>query len=99
MAQKSRTLTTKQIEKKLSGLSSWSVNKKQTELEKAFKMPSFVAGLAFTAKVAVHAEVLGHHPEIELSYERVIVKLSTHDVKGLTNADFELAKRIDQVTS
>ena len=54
-------------------------------------------GLAFVAKVAVHAEVMNHHPDIELSYGKVKVKLSTHDAKGLTTLDFELAKRIDGI--
>lgn len=57
--------------------------------------PSYVVAFTFVARIVVHAEVMGHHPDIELSYGKVRVKLSTHDVKGLTNADFALAKKID----
>ncbi len=94
---KLKSLTQKQIEKKLLGLSGWEVNKKWTVIEKEFQTSSFVAGLAFVAKIAVHAEVMGHHPDILLSYGKVNVKLSTHDVEGLTNDDFELARRIENV--
>lgn len=83
--------------KKMKALSGWEVNKKGTEIHKTFKTTSFVAGLSFVARIAVHAEVLGHHPVVELSYTSVVVTLSTHDVKGLTQNDFELAKKIDAI--
>ena len=76
----------------------WSVNSAGTQISRTFVMGSFVSGLAFVAKIAVHAEVLEHHPDIELTYSRVKVKLSTHDAKGLTALDFDLAKRIDEIT-
>ncbi len=87
------------IEKHLFKLSDWKLNTKQTELFRTFLFPSFVTGLAFVAKITVHAEVMGHHPDIELSYGKVKVKLSSHDAGGLTKADFELAKKIDELTS
>jgi len=90
-----KQLTTKQIEKKLSQISEWHLNKKLTEISKQYPFPSYVSGLAFIAKIAVHAELLQHHPTVELSYGKVLVTLSTHDLKGLSEKDFELAKRID----
>jgi 4a-hydroxytetrahydrobiopterin dehydratase len=90
-----KQLSQKQIEKKLSQISEWHLNKKLTEISKAFTFSSYVSGLAFVAKIAVHAELLGHHPTVELSYGRVVVTLTTHDTKGLSDKDFELAKRID----
>lgn len=86
------------VTKKLLKISGWTVNAKETELSKIFEEPNFVSGLAFVAKIAVHAEVLGHHPTIELSYKKVKVRLSTHDVKGLTRLDFDLATRIDNLS-
>ena len=85
------------IEKRLKNISGWQLNKKQTELSKSFEFPSFITGLAFVAKIAVHAEILDHHPTIELTYTSVRVILTTHDVKGLSAADFALAKRIDSL--
>ncbi len=76
-------------------LPAWNINSKQTEISRSFEFANFLSGLAFIAKVAVHAEILNHHPEIELTYTKVKIKLTTHDIKGLSSLDFELAKRID----
>lgn len=90
-----KKLSQTDVTKNLLKISEWTVNTKSTELSKSFDVASFVAGLSFVARVAVHAEVMGHHPVVELSHTKVKVKLTTHDVKGLTRTDFELAKRID----
>lgn len=95
MATQNKKLRESDIVKKFSKISEWNLNAKQTELSKTFLFASFMHGFAFVAKVAVHAEVMGHHPDIELSYGKVKIKLTTHDVKGLTSADFDLAKKID----
>lgn len=94
-----KTLTEPQILKKLAGISGWMTNKKQTELSKSFDTSSFVDGLSLVARITVHAELMNHHPTIELSYDAVKVTLTTHDVKGLTAKDFELAERIDKLGS
>jgi len=97
MARKKSPLKEKDVKKKLAAISGWAPNKRHTELSKTFAFPSFITGLAFVAKITVHAEVINHHPDIELSYGKVKVKLSTHEVKGLTGKDFELAERIDRL--
>ncbi|MCF7815961.1 MAG: 4a-hydroxytetrahydrobiopterin dehydratase [Candidatus Pacebacteria bacterium] len=97
MTKQIKKLSTKEIEKSMRKVSDWTANAKQTELQQTFYFPSFLAGLAFVAKIAVHAEVSQHHPVIELSYEKVKVKLATHDCKGLTINDFKLAERIDGI--
>jgi 4a-hydroxytetrahydrobiopterin dehydratase len=56
----------------------------------------FAAAIAFVDRVAVEAEDLGHHPDILVhGWNKVRLTLSTHSQGGLTNADFELAGRID----
>ena len=92
-----KKLSPKDIEKKLKKLSEWTLNTKGTELSRIFTFPSYVTAFTFVARIVVHAEVMGHHPDIELSYGKVKVKLSTHDAKGLTNADFELAKKVNNL--
>lgn len=92
-----KKLTQKDIEKRLKKITDWSINTKQTELVKTFQFSNFVNGLGFVAKIAVHAEILNHHPEITLSYGKVKILLSTDEVKGITALDFELAKRIDSI--
>jgi len=96
---KVKQLKTKEITKMLEDFSGWSVNKGETQLSKTFVFPNFVAALAFCAKVAVHAEVLSHHPDIELSYGKVKIKLTTHEAGGLSKLDFKLAKKIDRLES
>ena len=97
MARDPKPLNKKDVDKHLRLISEWAVNSKGTILSRTLLLPSFISALAFVAKIAVHAEVLQHHPDIELSYGKVKIKLTTHDAKGLTKADFELAKRIDNL--
>jgi len=99
MARAPKALTQKEVTKRMRTLAEeWQVNKRCTEISRTFSLATFVTALAFVAKITVHAEILGHHPDIELSYGKVKVKLKTHDVKGLTTKDFGLAKRIDKLT-
>lgn len=90
-------LSVSNIEKEIQKLSDWEANKHHTTISKLFEFPSFISALAFIAKITVHAEVLQHHPDIELSYGKVKVKLTTHHTGGLTHLDFALAERIDGI--
>ena len=90
-----KKLSLSEVSKKVQKYPKWSLNTKGTEISRTFLFSNFVNALSFVAKVTVHAEILEHHPDIELSYGKVKVILSTHDVKGLTVKDFDLAKKID----
>lgn len=61
------------------------------ELTRTFKFGDFVAALAFVNRVGEQAEKAGHHPDIDIRYNRVRLSLVTHDAGGLTAKDFELA--------
>lgn len=92
-------LSVSQPERELEKLSEgWELNKNETQISKLFEFPTFISALAFVAKITVHAEVLQHHPDIELSYGKVKVKLTTHSVDALTKHDFALAERIDGIS-
>lgn len=93
-----KAFTKKEVEKQLRALSEWKPNAKHTQISKTYAFSSFISGLAFIAKISVHAEVLNHHPTIELSYGNVKVTLTTHSAKGLTRGDFELAGRIENLS-
>lgn len=54
-----------------------------------------IEAAGFVMRVAIVAEVLDHHPDLRLVYNRVELTLSTHDPGGVTQRDFDLAKRID----
>lgn len=91
-------LTTKERTKHLKKLhTDWSLQLRNTKLVRTWKFPNYLDAFIFVARISVHAEVQKHHPDIQLSYGRVKVTLSTHEVRGLTKADFKLAERIDMI--
>jgi len=87
-----------EITKELKKLSSWQLNSKSTILYKTFTFKEHLDALVCIARITVHAQVLNHHPDIEFSFKKVKVSLSSDDLKGLTKVDFDLAKRIDVLT-
>jgi 4a-hydroxytetrahydrobiopterin dehydratase len=64
-------------------------------IHKDFAFPGFRGAMAFVNRVAERAGAAGHHPDIEIHYNRVIVSLSTHDAGGVTEKDVALAAEID----
>lgn len=66
-------------------------------LAKAYSFPDFVTALAFVNRVGEIAEQQGHHPDIYLTWGKVEIKTWTHKIDGLTESDFILAAKIDQV--
>jgi 4a-hydroxytetrahydrobiopterin dehydratase len=73
----------------------WSCQGK--ELHKKFTFKSFLPGIEFVNKIAEAAESAGHHPDITINYNVVGISLSTHSEGGITQKDFDLASKIDQV--
>jgi 4a-hydroxytetrahydrobiopterin dehydratase len=63
-----------------------------------FTFPGFRSAIAFVNRVAELAEAAGHHPDIEIHYNRVDLSLSTHDAGGVTEKDVALAAEIDVIT-
>ena len=76
----------------------WTVVREH-QLERAFEFPDFITALAFVNKIGEVAEAEGHHPDIELGWGRVAVRIFTHKVDGLTESDFILAAKIDALSS
>ncbi len=66
-------------------------------IQKPFSFNDFKGALEFVNKVGVLAEAEGHHPDIQLSYGKVIIELWTHAVSGLSENDFILAAKIDEL--
>lgn len=63
-------------------------------LEATFRTGSFAAGADLVARIAEVAEARGHHPDVDLRYPRVHVRLVSHDVGGLTSRDVDLAAAV-----
>lgn len=66
-------------------------------IRRKYKTSGWKATLMVVNTVGHLAEAAWHHPDLTVSYAFVIVKLCTHDAKGITNKDFELAAKIEQV--
>jgi 4a-hydroxytetrahydrobiopterin dehydratase len=73
----------------LASLPGWQVE--NGELTQTFVFEGFLAALAFVNRVGERAEQAGHHPDIDIRYNRVRLSLVTHDAGGLTVKDFDLA--------
>lgn len=92
------TLSSKQLTQKLKSLEHFEPTPKKSKLNAEFTFPTYVAALVFIARVTVFAEVLQHYPDIHFTHKKVKVSLTTHDVKGLTQKDVDLAKRIESIS-
>src|SRR3989344_7047999 len=79
----------------LKQVNGWKLSDDAKHITKEFKFKNFVEALAFTNKIGAIAEGEGHHPDVELSWGRVGVSLTTHAIKGLSENDFILAAKID----
>ena len=78
-------------------IGSWWTIKNEHHLESEFPFDDFAQALEFTNQVGAVAEEEGHHPDILLSYGRVEIKLWTHAINGLSENDFILAAKIDEL--
>jgi 4a-hydroxytetrahydrobiopterin dehydratase len=64
-------------------------------IRKSFQRGDFVGSVSFVRSLVEPAEAMNHHPDLEISWDKVTVSLSTHSEGGVTAADFELAAKID----
>ncbi|MGD0480006.1 MAG: 4a-hydroxytetrahydrobiopterin dehydratase [Terracidiphilus sp.] len=82
-------LSSEESQSRLASLSGWKIE--AGELVKTFQFKDFRAALHFVNGVGEQAEQAGHHPDIDIRYNRVRLALTTHDAGGLTQKDFDLA--------
>ena len=86
-------LTPAQIKTALPSVPQW--QKKGANIIRAFRFKDFVAAIRFVGAVAKLAEKAGHHPDIDIRWNKVTLALSTHSEGGLTEKDFALAKKLN----
>jgi 4a-hydroxytetrahydrobiopterin dehydratase len=85
-----------ELEKLKAQVSGWQVVAGR-HITKAYKFPDFRTALDFVNQAGAIAEAEGHHPDLFLSWGKVEVKIWTHKIDGLTESDFILAAKIDQI--
>lgn len=91
-----KKLTESEITARLAALPEWQVE--AGELDRTFQFADFVAALRFVNGVAELAEAAQHHPDIDIRYNRVRLRLVTHDAGGLTAKDFDLAVAVSKLS-
>lgn len=85
------------IESKCATLDGWSFNPGKNAIEKEFTFKSYLKNIAFVNAVAWLANKDNHHPDLEVSFSKCIVRLTTHDESGVGEKDFALAKKINEL--
>lgn len=83
----------------LRNLPDWSYEEGEQALVRTLTFPDFRQALAFVNRVGEAAEQAGHHPDIDIRYNRVRLALSTHDAGGVTAKDFDVARQINALAS
>jgi len=87
-----------EIAKYLSEIHGWK-NIENKKIRKEFVLPNFLKTIAFVDKIALLAENEGHHPDMIISYNNLAIEIFTHAVGGLSENDFILAAKIDELLS
>ena len=97
---KTTQLNMSEIKEYLKRVEDWDVKNDNSEsfyLVKSFKFKNFVESEKFVRKVGSIAEQEGHHPDIFFGWGYAKIKILTHAIKGLTESDFILAAKVDQI--
>jgi 4a-hydroxytetrahydrobiopterin dehydratase len=90
-----KKLTDEEVKERLSRAKGWSLA--NGKLHREFQCKDFVAAFGNMTRVALVAEAMNHHPEWFNVWNKVVIDLNTHSVKGISNLDFELASKIDEI--
>jgi 4a-hydroxytetrahydrobiopterin dehydratase len=88
-------LTAIQIKSALVAVPDW--NMTSANIARTFAFKDFPAAIRFVNAVANLAELAGHHPDIDIRWNQVVLTLTTHSEGGLTEKDFKLARQVDRL--
>ena len=88
-------LSSAEIEKALIRLPDWQLN--DALLNRTFNFIDFREAMSFVNSIAAVAERAGHHPDIDIRYNKVKLALTSHDAGGITEKDFALAAEIGSI--
>ncbi len=85
-----KKLTDEEVKAQMGEVDGWTI--KEGKLHKTIEFTTFNEVFGFMTRAAMEIEKINHHPEWSNVYNRVVINLVTHDVGGLSNYDFKLAK-------
>ncbi len=83
----------------LAQLQGWAINEDGVAISREFRFKNYYQTMAFVNAVAWMAHQEDHHPDLEVGYNRCLVRYSTHAVGGLTDNDFICAAKVDALSS
>lgn len=92
-----RLLCELEIETALATLRDWRAE--GGAIHRSYVFSDFRDAISFVVRIAFEAEAEDHHPDLDVRYRRLEVAISTHDAGGITEKDFALARRIDEIRS
>lgn len=87
-----------QAENYLKETPGWEIVEEGKKIKREFKLGDFKEAMAFVGKVAELAEAEGHHPDFHIFYNRVVLESWTHAIGGLSENDFILAAKINNIS-
>jgi 4a-hydroxytetrahydrobiopterin dehydratase len=90
-----KTLDAAELDEAVAKLPGWTFD--GGEIVRTWTFADFVAAMQFVNQVAAMAEAAGHHPDIDIRYNRVRLALMSHDSGGITSADVEMAGRLSDL--
>lgn len=90
-------LTKAQAEDLMEQVPEWKLSEDATKLSRLYGFKDFAAALAFANEVGKVAEQEWHHPDLRVSWGKVEIELTTHSIRGLSENDFIVAAKIDQI--
>ncbi len=86
------------LEQALATVNDWQVSDDGLKIHKKFQFKDFNAAFGFMTRVALHCDVVNHHPEWFNVYNRVEITLTTHDAGGITQRDIDMASFMNNIT-
>lgn len=96
-----KALTPTEVVTRLAAAAGWQLtgDGPDVAIEKTFTFANYYETLSFVNAVAFIANAQDHHPDLSVHYNRCVVRFNTHDVKGLSETDFECAAQVDALLS
>jgi 4a-hydroxytetrahydrobiopterin dehydratase len=92
-----RALSATEIVGRLGSMPDWKLtgDGPHVAIEKTFTFANYYETISFVNAVAFIANAEDHHPDLSVHYDRCVVRFNTHDVKGISDTDFECAAQVD----
>lgn len=90
------SLTDSEIKQSLKSVPDWKLDGKA--ITRTFEFGNFVESVEFVNEITEIAEDFDHHPDVDIRWNKVTLRLSTHSKGGLTARDFDLAQRVDEIS-